>query len=542
MLERRRACRRPRASRRSMRTSSRRRTGRTPGVASPRDRAAAAPRRGARPPGASPRRTARERPRRRAASRRSSVPGPPSAARGGGGAPPGQRASTSVPPSGRRPGGEPCARRKPRTERRLPACAARPSSAGTSTLAHPKGRAGPGSERTGWPGSVSRRRLPSLPSSASADRPGRRMEPDDVAAGEGKGPTSTVRVPRAPSHWTTWTGQQGGRRSRSRGPGDSRAPSRLHDQTSGGGRDRTDDLRIANATLSQLSYTPEVQGQRLLYAPRGACQRTPGLSRIGAFPLDSATFDEPHAREDAEPPGAREAGECVQFRPWIGRVPPSRRGLSRRRPLHGSDGGLQEGCEGASQPARSRACCSPASTPSRARTRRRSRSCRARSASPPPIAPCCARSPDVQLRSGDAAAGKATLQKVWDLDPKDPETAAVVRPLEGRAPKPPPPPEPPAAPGGHLGRIRAGPPRLSEMPGPGAMPQAAPRTRSVNGIPVQRPAGQRAALEVEDDDDLPPPAAKKAHATRFVITAVVGWRSSAAGTAGDSGRPHATSS
>jgi hypothetical protein len=29
---------------------------------------------------------------------------------------------------------------------------------------------------------------------------------------------------------------------------------------SGGGRDRTDDLRIANATLSQLSYTPAQLG------------------------------------------------------------------------------------------------------------------------------------------------------------------------------------------------------------------------------------------------------------------------------------------
>jgi len=127
---------------------------------------------------------------------------------------------------------------------------------------------------------------------------------------------------------------------------------------------------------------------------------------------------------------------------------------------------------------------------------------------------------DVQMRSGDAASGKATLQKVWDLDPKDPDTAAVFARWKVEAPKPPPPPEPPAAPVAPAA-MRAGPPRLSEMP-PGAIPAGTPRTRSVNGIPVQRPAGQRAAPEVEDDDHLPPPAAKKAHATRFVITAVVG--------------------
>jgi hypothetical protein len=33
--------------------------------------------------------------------------------------------------------------------------------------------------------------------------------------------------------------------------------SKLQRQNGGGERDRTDDLRVANATLSQLSYTPE---------------------------------------------------------------------------------------------------------------------------------------------------------------------------------------------------------------------------------------------------------------------------------------------
>jgi len=129
---------------------------------------------------------------------------------------------------------------------------------------------------------------------------------------------------------------------------------------------------------------------------------------------------------------------------------------------------------------------------------------------------------DVQMRSGDATSGKATLQRVWDLDPKDPETAAAFARWKVEAPKPPPPPEPPPAPVTSTA-VRSGPPRLSEMP-PGAVPQGAPRTRSVNGIPVQRSALPRAAgtVEVDDDDHLPPPATKKGHATRFVITAVLG--------------------
>src|SRR5215470_10283623 len=126
---------------------------------------------------------------------------------------------------------------------------------------------------------------------------------------------------------------------------------------------------------------------------------------------------------------------------------------------------------------------------------------------------------DVQMRSGDAASGKATLQKVWDLDPKDPETAAAFARWKVEPPKPPPPPEPPpsaVAPA----TARVAPPRLSEMP-PGAVPPSAARTRSVNGMPVQRAAIPRIA-EVEDDDHLPPPATKKGHATRFVLTALAG--------------------
>ena len=126
---------------------------------------------------------------------------------------------------------------------------------------------------------------------------------------------------------------------------------------------------------------------------------------------------------------------------------------------------------------------------------------------------------DVQMRSGDSASGKATLQKVWDLDPKDPETAASFARWKVEPPKPPPPPEPPPA-AIAPGTSRTAPPRLSEMP-PGAVPPSAARTRSVNGMPVQRAAAARVA-DVEDDDHLPPSAAKKGHATRFVITAVAG--------------------
>jgi len=126
---------------------------------------------------------------------------------------------------------------------------------------------------------------------------------------------------------------------------------------------------------------------------------------------------------------------------------------------------------------------------------------------------------DVQMRSGDATSGKATLQKVWDLDPKDAETAATFARWKVEPPKPPPPPEPPPA-AVAPAVARGAPPRLSEMP-PGGVPSAAARTRSVNGMPVQRAAAPRTA-EVEDDEHFPAPATKQGHATRFVITALAG--------------------
>src|SRR5262245_56343792 len=126
---------------------------------------------------------------------------------------------------------------------------------------------------------------------------------------------------------------------------------------------------------------------------------------------------------------------------------------------------------------------------------------------------------DVQMRSGDATSGKATLQKVWDLDPKDPETAATFARWKVEPPKPPPPPEPP--PSAVASVARGVPPRLSEMP-PGAVPSAAARTRSVNGMPVQQRAAAPRVAEYDDDDHIPMPAAKKAHATRCIIMAVAG--------------------
>src|SRR5215813_11851828 len=121
---------------------------------------------------------------------------------------------------------------------------------------------------------------------------------------------------------------------------------------------------------------------------------------------------------------------------------------------------------------------------------------------------------DVQMRSGDAAAGKATLQKVWDLDPKDPETAAAFTQWKIEMPKPPAPPEPPPAPAAGLQRGAA--PRLGEVSAGAGPAQMAQRTRSINGMPVQRTAPPR----VDFDDDIAVPQTKKGHATRFIISVV----------------------
>ena len=121
----------------------------------------------------------------------------------------------------------------------------------------------------------------------------------------------------------------------------------------------------------------------------------------------------------------------------------------------------------------------------------------------------------IQLRSGDAVGGKATLEKAWELDPKDGETQAVYAQWKLEPPKPPAPPEPPPPP---PSAVRAAPPRLGEVPA-----GAPARTRStVNGMPPALARSAPARVAVDDDDEVPVPAAKKGHATRFVIAAVAG--------------------
>jgi tetratricopeptide (TPR) repeat protein len=128
----------------------------------------------------------------------------------------------------------------------------------------------------------------------------------------------------------------------------------------------------------------------------------------------------------------------------------------------------------------------------------------------------------IQLRSGDSVAGKATLEKAWELDPKDGETQAAFAQWKLEPPKPPAPPEPPPPP---PSAVRGPPPRLGEVPAGGTA-----RTRStVNGMPPALARSAPAAAAADDDDEAPARPAKKGHATRFMIAAVaavvviVGW-------------------
>jgi len=124
----------------------------------------------------------------------------------------------------------------------------------------------------------------------------------------------------------------------------------------------------------------------------------------------------------------------------------------------------------------------------------------------------------VQMHAGDAAAGKATLHKAWDLDPRDPETTAAFAQWKLEPPRPPPPPEPPPAPAVAPTGIPRSSSRVSEIP-PGMGQPVAPRTRSgVNGMPVQRSAPARTVTG--DDDEVAAPAAKQGHAARFLVTAL----------------------
>jgi tetratricopeptide (TPR) repeat protein len=100
----------------------------------------------------------------------------------------------------------------------------------------------------------------------------------------------------------------------------------------------------------------------------------------------------------------------------------------------------------------------------------------------------------IQLRSGDSVSGKATLEKAWELDPKDGETQAVFAQWKLEPPKlpepPPPPPPPPSV-------ARGGPPRLSEVPA-GAVPRG---PAEVNGMqPAMARAAALAAAVAADED------------------------------------------
>ena len=122
-------------------------------------------------------------------------------------------------------------------------------------------------------------------------------------------------------------------------------------------------------------------------------------------------------------------------------------------------------------------------------------------------------------RQGDAAEG-------WDLDPKDPETAAAFARWKVEAAEAPTSPRATARAGrsGSPCRWPADRPASPRCRRPGAAPagRAHAPARST-GCRCSAPAGPRAAAaEIEDDDRLPPPAAKKAHATRFLITAFAG--------------------
>src|SRR5262249_51936260 len=98
------------------------------------------------------------------------------------------------------------------------------------------------------------------------------MEPPPVTGGGGKAPAPRPANPPGPTPPRKPGGQHhlGARGARG-------VPGPRHGQPSlwcGGGRDRTDDLRIANATLSQLSYTPEEREPSLLQPPWWAVNAT----------------------------------------------------------------------------------------------------------------------------------------------------------------------------------------------------------------------------------------------------------------------------
>src|SRR5262249_14421532 len=125
----------------------------------------------------------------------------------------------------------------------------------------------------------------------------------------------------------------------------------------GGGRDRTDDLRIANATLSQLSYTPETFGSAcgLFGACAGIAKGKFGVKdtrcrTCGAFDWlqsgcnkrDFLHSDGKPPNETAEPGRTREAGACDRDGSVLNRKQATRRSVSRTGSLHDGDGRRQK--------------------------------------------------------------------------------------------------------------------------------------------------------------------------------------------------------
>ena len=209
-------------------------------------------------------------------SRRSSVPASAARCSRSSRCAPGHRASTSVPPSGRARAVSRAPAGRPPPSAACHRAPLGPSSTGTSTLAHPNGRAGAGSGRTGWPGSVSRSSLPSGPSSATAATPAAGWNPTASVRVKGNVRPPPSAVPRAPSHWTICTGKRVGEEPVA-GPGG--LPGPVTASRRGEWRWTGSNRRPSHCERDALptELHPRRQGPGALYAPRGACQRTPGF-------------------------------------------------------------------------------------------------------------------------------------------------------------------------------------------------------------------------------------------------------------------------
>ncbi len=96
----------------------------------------------------------------------------------------------------------------------------------------------------------------------------------------------------------------------------------------------------------------------------------------------------------------------------------------------------------------------------------------------------------LQLKTGEADAGKTNLLKAWEIDPADEDTKAIFSQYKVELPKPaaPPPPPAPVAPPPTNGSSNA-----AQQPVNGQVGQSAPKLQPVQGRPsAPRPAGQPA--------------------------------------------------